>query len=74
MDKLGHIVRNQNDCVPVRNSKQFRNCCSSVKTYPGADTKSDPTPQVGTLKIRMKKPKRKMKKIYDVRNFHNPTI
>lgn len=52
-DAYGKIIRNQIDYTLV--NRRYRNSCSSVKTYPGADLQSDHNPLVATFKVRMKK-------------------
>lgn len=52
-DRPGAIVRNQIDYIMV--NKRYRNSCTAVKTYPGADLQSNYVPLVGTFKIKMKR-------------------
>lgn len=69
-DKPGRIVRNQIDYLLV--NRRFRNNCTSVKTYPGADIESDHVPLVGVFKIKMKRTQQKTSKIYDMRLLKDP--
>ncbi|KAL1447016.1 hypothetical protein WDU94_015647 [Cyamophila willieti] len=71
-DAPGKIIRNQIDYILV--NKRYRNSCTSVKTYPGADIQSDHAPLVGKFKVRMKTIKRKKMKRYDLRKLKDPMI
>lgn len=68
-DSSDHLVRNQIDYILI--NKRFRNSVTSVKTYPGADIKSDHNPLVATLKLKLKRIKRKKVKKYDLRQLKN---
>uniref|UniRef100_A0A8D8SJV6 Craniofacial development protein 2 n=1 Tax=Cacopsylla melanoneura TaxID=428564 RepID=A0A8D8SJV6_9HEMI len=72
MNKADKIIRNQIDFILV--NQRFRNSCTSVKTYPGADINSDHNPLVGVFKIRLKKIKTKKKQHYDLRKLKDPVI
>lgn len=48
----GDSSRNQIDFIMV--NKRFRNCIKQVKTYPGADIRSDHNPVVGKIKFTLK--------------------
>lgn len=50
--KPGKIVWNKIDYILV--SKRYRNGCTAVKTYPGADIRSDHASVVRKFKIKMK--------------------
>lgn len=69
-DKPGRIVRNQIDYLLV--NRRFRNSCTSVKTYPGADIESDHVPLVGVFKVRMKRVRKKTPKVYNMRLLKEP--
>lgn len=71
-DKAGHIVRNQIDYILV--NRRFRNCFTSVKTYPGADIESDHTPLVGVMKVKLKKVKKKSRFRYDMTALQQPLV
>lgn len=72
MDRPGRMVRNQIDYILV--NKRFRNSCTTLRTYPGADINSDHVPLMGAFKIRMKKTNPKRKQRYDLRRLKNPNI
>ncbi|CAG9828497.1 unnamed protein product [Diabrotica balteata] len=55
-------------------NKRYRNSCTSVKTYPGADINSDHVPVVGNFKVRMNKVTSKSIKKYDVRKLKDPNV
>uniref|UniRef100_A0A8D9BUD2 Craniofacial development protein 2 n=1 Tax=Cacopsylla melanoneura TaxID=428564 RepID=A0A8D9BUD2_9HEMI len=71
-DRPEAIIRNQIDYIMV--NKRYRNSCSAVKTYPGADIQSNHVPLVGTFKIKMKRVTVKKKKAYDLRQLKNENI
>lgn len=71
-DKPGKIVRNQIDYILI--NRRYRNSCTYVKTYPGADINSDHVPLVGNFKVRMKKIKTKTIRRYDLRKLKEPLI
>uniref|UniRef100_A0A8D8Y176 Craniofacial development protein 2 n=3 Tax=Cacopsylla melanoneura TaxID=428564 RepID=A0A8D8Y176_9HEMI len=72
MDKPGRIVRNQIDYIMV--NARYRNSCTAVKTYPGADIQSTHVPLVSTFKIKMKKPFHKKQQTYDLRRLKDENI
>uniref|UniRef100_A0A8D8S118 Craniofacial development protein 2 n=1 Tax=Cacopsylla melanoneura TaxID=428564 RepID=A0A8D8S118_9HEMI len=72
LDRPGRIVRNQIDYILV--NKRFRNSCTTVKTYPGADINSDHVPLMGAFKIKMKRTNLKRKQRYDLRRLKDPNI
>ena len=53
----GDGVRNQIDFITI--NARFRNSISQVKTYAGADCNSDHVPVVASIKVKLKKVKRK---------------
>uniref|UniRef100_A0A8D8Z4U1 Craniofacial development protein 2 n=1 Tax=Cacopsylla melanoneura TaxID=428564 RepID=A0A8D8Z4U1_9HEMI len=61
------IIRNQIDYILV--NKRFRNSFTSVKTYPGADIKSDHNPLVGEYRTKWKKIQKKTIKKHDMRKL-----
>uniref|UniRef100_A0A8D9AHH9 Craniofacial development protein 2 n=1 Tax=Cacopsylla melanoneura TaxID=428564 RepID=A0A8D9AHH9_9HEMI len=63
-DKAEKIIRNQIDFILI--NKRFRNSCTTVRTYPGADIVSDHTPVVGDFRIRMKKVNKKLIPNFDL--------
>lgn len=72
MDRSGRMVRNQIDYILV--NKRFRNSCTTLITYPGADINSDHVPLKGAFKIRMKRTNPKRKQRYDLRRLKDPNI
>uniref|UniRef100_A0A8D8T8A4 Craniofacial development protein 2 n=1 Tax=Cacopsylla melanoneura TaxID=428564 RepID=A0A8D8T8A4_9HEMI len=72
MDAPERIVRNQIDYILV--SKRYRNSCTCVKTYPGADIQSDHVPVVGKFKVKMKRVTTKNFKRYDLKKLKDPII
>uniref|UniRef100_A0A8D9ASD9 Craniofacial development protein 2 n=1 Tax=Cacopsylla melanoneura TaxID=428564 RepID=A0A8D9ASD9_9HEMI len=71
-DKPDKIVRNQIDYILV--NKRYRNSCTTVRTYPGADIASDHVPLVGNFKIKMKKVLNKKTTGFDLRKLKDPLI
>uniref|UniRef100_A0A8D8R7S7 Craniofacial development protein 2 n=3 Tax=Cacopsylla melanoneura TaxID=428564 RepID=A0A8D8R7S7_9HEMI len=67
MDKPGNIYRNQIDFIMV--NKRFKNSCTSVKTYPGADIGSNHVPLVGVFAVRLKNVNKKRVSLYDLRKL-----
>uniref|UniRef100_A0A8D8T3N0 Craniofacial development protein 2 n=1 Tax=Cacopsylla melanoneura TaxID=428564 RepID=A0A8D8T3N0_9HEMI len=66
-------TRNQIDFVLIND--RFKNSLLSIKTYPGADVKSDHNPLVGKLRTRLKKVKKKKPIMrYDYRILKANTI
>ena len=53
----GDRYRNQIDYITV--NKRFRNSVCDVKTYPGADCNSDHVPLVASIRLKLKRPKKK---------------
>lgn len=47
-----HIMRNQIDFIMINN--RFKNSFKSVKTYPGADVRTDHNPVIGVLSCQLK--------------------
>lgn len=72
MDRPRRMVRNQIDYILV--NKRFRNNCTTLRTYPGADINSDHVPLMGAFKIRMKRTNPKRKQRYDLRRLKDPNI
>ncbi|KAL1447598.1 hypothetical protein WDU94_009869 [Cyamophila willieti] len=66
------ITRNQIDFVLIND--RFKNSLLSVKTYPGADVRSDHNPLVGKLRTKLKKVKKKPIMKYDYRILKANTI
>lgn len=52
-DKPSHVVRNQIDYIMIKH--RFRNSIIQVKTYPGADVKSDHNPVCAKMLLKLKK-------------------
>ncbi|XP_063391819.1 uncharacterized protein LOC134677313 [Cydia fagiglandana] len=52
-DKPSHVVRNQIDYIMIKD--RFRNSIIQVKTYPGADIKSDHNPVCAKMFLKLKK-------------------
>ncbi|CAG9836469.1 unnamed protein product [Diabrotica balteata] len=55
-------------------NKRYKNSCTYVKTYSGADINSDHIPVVGNFKVRVKKVTSKSMKKYDVRKLKAPNV
>lgn len=66
-DKPEKVIRNQIDFIMI--NKRFRNSCTAMRTYPGADIVSDHNPVVGEFKIRMKKIQKKTPPSFDLRKL-----
>lgn len=60
-------TRNQIDFVLI--NKRFRNCIKNIKTYPGADVRSDHNPLIGKMGIRLKRVEKKHVGKYDFRRL-----
>uniref|UniRef100_A0A8D8VTC7 Craniofacial development protein 2 n=1 Tax=Cacopsylla melanoneura TaxID=428564 RepID=A0A8D8VTC7_9HEMI len=71
-DKPGKIVRNQIDYIMI--NQRYRNSCTYVKAYPGADIRSDHNPILGEFKLRLKRIKRKREQTWDMRKLKDPII
>ncbi|XP_072395061.1 uncharacterized protein [Diabrotica undecimpunctata] len=52
-DNQHNVIRNQIDFLLI--CKRYQNSIKSVKSYPGADVRSDHNPVVGRFKINLKK-------------------
>lgn len=72
LSKAERIIRNQIDYILI--NKRFRNSCTRVRTFPGADLNSDHIPVVGDFKIRLKKIKRKTYKKYNLKMMKEPSV
>uniref|UniRef100_A0A8D9EV91 Craniofacial development protein 2 n=1 Tax=Cacopsylla melanoneura TaxID=428564 RepID=A0A8D9EV91_9HEMI len=71
-DKPGEIVRNQIDYIMI--NKRYRNSCTAIKTYPGADIQSNHVPLVGSFKIKMKRMSPKVQQTYDLRKLKDEIV
>uniref|UniRef100_A0A8D8SMX4 Craniofacial development protein 2 n=1 Tax=Cacopsylla melanoneura TaxID=428564 RepID=A0A8D8SMX4_9HEMI len=60
-------TRNQIDFVLI--NQRFRNSITDMRTYPGADIRSDHNPLIGNIRIRLKKVAKKQVKRYDYRKL-----
>lgn len=72
LDKPGRIVRNQIDYVLV--NKRYRNSCLSMRTFPGADMRTDHVPVIGRFKVVMKKIKKAAPLKVNLRQLKNGKI
>ena len=63
-------IRNQIDYILVNH--RYRNSIISAKTYPGADLHSDHNPLVGSLRVKLKKVKKKSTLKYDCKRIKDP--
>uniref|UniRef100_A0A8D8YBA7 Craniofacial development protein 2 n=3 Tax=Cacopsylla melanoneura TaxID=428564 RepID=A0A8D8YBA7_9HEMI len=70
--KDGKLIRNQIDYIMV--NKRYRNGCTAMKTYPGADIQSTHVPLLGTFKIRMKRNGIRKQKPVELRKLKNVTV
>uniref|UniRef100_A0A8D8Q4X5 Craniofacial development protein 2 n=1 Tax=Cacopsylla melanoneura TaxID=428564 RepID=A0A8D8Q4X5_9HEMI len=57
-DKPEKVIRNQIDFILI--NKRYRNSCKNMKTFPGADIKSDHVPVIGEFQIVLKKIRKKI--------------
>uniref|UniRef100_A0A8D8RKC5 Craniofacial development protein 2 n=1 Tax=Cacopsylla melanoneura TaxID=428564 RepID=A0A8D8RKC5_9HEMI len=71
-DRPEKVVRNQIDFILI--NKRYRNCCTSMRTYPGADINSDHVPVIGEFRAKMKTTKRKTQKRCNMRLMKEPKI
>uniref|UniRef100_A0A8D8SHV0 Craniofacial development protein 2 n=1 Tax=Cacopsylla melanoneura TaxID=428564 RepID=A0A8D8SHV0_9HEMI len=71
-DSMDNIIRNQIDFILI--NKRYRNCCTSMRTYPGADINSDHVPVIGEFRAKMKTTKRKTQKRCNMRLMKEPKI
>ncbi|KAI5708046.1 hypothetical protein M8J77_015361 [Diaphorina citri] len=72
LDKPGRTVRNQIDFVMI--NKRYRNSCTSMRTYPGADMNSDHVPVIGEFKVVLKKVGKKKEAKTNMRQLKEPRI
>ncbi|KAL1446308.1 hypothetical protein WDU94_012325 [Cyamophila willieti] len=71
-DKPEKVIRNQIDFILI--NKRFRNSCTNMRTYPGADMKSDHVPVIGNFKIVLKNIKRKIPTRVNLRQLKDKQI
>ena len=68
-DSMNNIIRNQIAHILINN--RFTSSIQNVKTYPGADISSDHNPVVATLRLKLRKIKRKPTQKIDIEKIQN---
>ena len=71
-DSTNNIIRNQIDYILINNL--FTSSIQNVKTYPGVDISSDHKPVAATLRLKLRKIKRKPTQKIDIEKIQNKDI